>query len=306
MQKKSSAIRNTGHWAARGITLVEVLVVLSVLGLLMSLLLPAVMQVRETARRLHCANNLRQLGMATHQYHDVNQWLPMSLVDPLCGQPLDGCWEGFGWEFCLLPFLDQAALQTQIAPDGLRLRPFLTSYQQTGLPIPGGERRLSIFRCASSGLPETVTDVGPAPTLPRFIGYATTDYKANANLLRPNYNQNPSRFRDVTDGLSNTLLHAESSFPGPWGNHWPTWIGGTDASFDTRQFNPPNCGMTDRGGRYWMKAFASSPECANSFHPGGLQAVFADGHVRFINDKIDIFVWEPLGMINDGRAIGDF
>ncbi|PQO36398.1 DUF1559 domain-containing protein [Bremerella cremea] len=221
-----------------GFTLVELLVVIAIIGVLVSLLLPAVQQAREAARRMSCQNNLKQIGLALHNYNDTYQRLPVAIwgANPKLGESSSFDDDGFGWMVSILPFVEQSALYDQLdATVKLGTPGALELYNDANgnNPIPGGETVLSMYRCPSSALPEVVpptwgipgTTGGMATNHSQSIGYAVTDYKAAGgscygddgamHKLWESVNDNGSvgrRFAEITDGLSNTILAGESSY----------------------------------------------------------------------------------------------
>jgi len=256
-----------------GFTIIELLVAISVIGVLVALLLPAVQGAREAARRTACRSNLRQIGIALHNYHDAHRCLPSGaiFVEP-APQPLQGGW--WSWGALLLPQLDQSALYSTVNPQGEQF--ILTSYyQQHGRIIPGGETVLPVFRCPSSTLPDHATSVGPGALPDRILGYATADYKgctggSRSSGLFVSSSGSPSRIRwsDVTDGLSSTIAVGEGSYPGRSGETWPLWIAtyrNFETTFSTR-LHPINCGVPSFADRFWMNAVYD--DCALSMHPG--------------------------------------
>src|SRR5262245_43952446 len=283
----------------RGFTLIELLVVIAVIAILIALLLPAVQQAREAARRTQCKNNLKQQGLAIHNYEETHKRMPMGIVSSFTGAFDD---DGFSWGTSILPFIDQAPLynkltQTTIAGQNLfgrfgalELYWQLSGSPATGAVIPGGETPLEVYRCPSSTLPQNVPQTFAIPGAlnaapaenPWMIGYAVSDYKGaggsclgDDGVLHKNGEAPGGRkFRDITDGLSNTFLIGESSYVTGNGNptnlaptqveDWPIWIGapGTDESIriNGRTNSPINCYCTIS-----TMARAFNDDCAFSF-----------------------------------------
>jgi prepilin-type N-terminal cleavage/methylation domain-containing protein/prepilin-type processing-associated H-X9-DG protein len=308
----------------RGFTLVELLVVIAIIGVLVALLLPAVQSAREAARRQTCLNNLKQIGLAMHNYHDTWLKLPAGLMGGLVNDPDDG----WAWGTSILPFVEQQALFSQLNPNG-RERAVRNNFEATGSgkQIAGGETPLKVYRCPSSQLPKVVsaTDRLPgsgvfAPTSRLFIGYAISDYKGNGGGC---VNDNDGvlgkiqeipwvRFAQITDGLSNVPLVGESAYI--TGNSttaptvtedWPVWaVGpGTDESirYESGTSAPINCKCTPNN-----MVIAISDDCAFSWHSGGAQFVFCDGSVKFINQNVAASTWCNVNSRDDGRAVGEY
>lgn len=328
----------------RGFTLIELLVVIAIIAILISLLLPAVQQAREAARRTQCVNNLKQIGLALHNYESTYKILPPGAIGAIS---LDGGMphitvpfspgsthddDGFGWQVFILPFIDQAPLYQRINPQG---HPGIISeagvkdlYYGAGTTIvPGGDTILPMSICPSSTLPQIVptTFTIPGDTVARTLnpatlqaGYATTSYKACAGsatgdfgLMHVVKEGGGARFRDITDGMSNTLLVGESAYVTDTGStsfrDWPTWIGmpgdGGDETvrINGRANSPINCGTN-----YNKMINAINDDCAFSYHPGGANFLLADGSVRLISENISMVIYDFLHDRRDGQAIGDF
>ena len=133
---------------SRGFTLIELLVVIAIIAILIALLLPAVQQAREAARRTQCRNNLKQIGLALHNYHDTFRLFPPGVIRD--GQNNSEAW---GWTVFILPFLEQANLYNQLDPDTYRLRDLLAGLNPT-YPAPTAnaailQNPLSVFICPS-------------------------------------------------------------------------------------------------------------------------------------------------------------
>ena len=147
---------------AHGFTLIELLVVIAIIAILIALLLPAVQQAREAARRTQCKNNLKQVGLALHNYHDVHKMFPMGAFSAIDDD--NGCDDdGYGWGVMLLPYIDQAPLYQKLPmtataangftsvddPRGANWCVFKNYFESNGTIIPGGDTILPAFRCPS-------------------------------------------------------------------------------------------------------------------------------------------------------------
>lgn len=302
--------RLVGLHRRSGFTLVELLVVIAIIGVLVGLLLPAVQQAREAARRVSCQNNLHNIALGLMNYESAYFQFPVGLstaIDDDMGFDDDG----FGWGTHILPFIEQNNLHIQLqqaVPIGTpgAIQRF---YAMNGTIIPGGDTRISTYRCPSSVLNSHVQ--GSAD----FVnGYATCDYKGcsgNADdgmlmKIRDGARQGVFQIRlaNVTDGLSNTICIGESAYFRSI-NDWPVWIGAPNADepaiFKTSAPSIINAGIFPKSVDNF--AFAIDDDCAFSWHSGGAFFNFADGSVHFLAETIDLQTFYNLGDREDGQAI---
>lgn len=342
-----------------GFTLVELLVVIAIIGILVGLLLPAVQAAREAARRMSCSNNLKQIALAMHNYEGVHKTMPPALFgsDPRIPddmsdrsrQPTGEDDDGFGWLVTLLPFIEQGNLYNAMDVNGhygVLGNPNIRSIYYPGIgrptidaPHPGGDTIISTYRCPSSALPDHVPETWVIPGSaavggravpcynPMKVGYATCDYKTGGGSCYGDFGVMHKirevrnvKFKDVTDGLSNTILSAESSYATSNVRWWngdreriapdvfrdmPTWIGsfgsGADETVRTngRTHSPINARISPNK---MYRAF--NDDCAFSFHTGGAQFAFADGSVHFLSENVEVQTYCHLHDRRDGEVLG--
>jgi prepilin-type N-terminal cleavage/methylation domain-containing protein/prepilin-type processing-associated H-X9-DG protein len=285
-----------------GFTLIELLVVIAIIAVLIGLLVPAVQKVREAASRASCQNNLKNHGLAAHQYHDANRRFPPGALTGNAtfslGSAPPGTLHG-PWTY-LLPYLEQQNLAARYHWDRDWREPENAAVVFTDVPV---------LYCPSAESPRVGGGLEPYTANGASTDYAPT-LEVNAVLVGlglidavSNYQgvmdrDRMTRIGEITDGTSNTTLIAEcAGRPQRWqaGRHVPGLysVGGAWAS-------PPNrinlAGSTPDGA---SRQGACPMNCTNnqevySFHPGGANAVFADGSVRFLRADLSIRVLAAL------------
>jgi prepilin-type N-terminal cleavage/methylation domain-containing protein/prepilin-type processing-associated H-X9-DG protein len=264
----------------RAFTLVELLVVIAIIGVLIGLLLPAVQAAREAARRMQCSSNLRQLGIAMHNYHDTLGCFPPGFMALTHTGQISGGW---AWGVFLMPFIEQSPLQNELSPT----RYTLSQVIEDPALLPMLQMRLSVFTCPSSPMQPLREFRGGGQQMVSTANYTCCrgffDYGGATHLNKRNngvfYAQSGTRIRDITDGTSNTfaigertVLDVHRTDPA----RWPSWcgpgglgIGSTVSSSVAAELNHP-----------------SNMHSFSSHHPGGAMFCFADGSVHFISDTI--------------------
>jgi prepilin-type N-terminal cleavage/methylation domain-containing protein/prepilin-type processing-associated H-X9-DG protein len=303
-----------------GFTLIELLVVIAIIAVLIALLLPAVQKVREAAARTQCANNLKQIATAMHNYHDVKKALPE-------GASATGGW-GFGtWMVLVLPYMEQGALASQYVdynnPAGGH-----NYYDPVNLPVTG--TRVMTMTCPSD-IPTTTAETwggtcyhnyavnfGNTATGEGTSIYPVTPYNGVTYLGAPFTGGNPQPLTHITDGTSNTLMLAEIIQGHNGDLRGLTWWG-SGAGFETYlRPNDTNPDVSWSSYSPWCNPNPPNPPCtlysgspirtwaARSRHPEGVNVALCDGSVRFINNSVDTSTWQALGTSQGGEVPGPF
>jgi len=296
----------------RGFTLVELLVVIAIIGVLVALLLPAVQTARESARRMRCSNQLKQFGMAMHNYHDIYNSFPIGHMyrGALDGNPNDAQGgTGFGWGTAILPFIEQTALYNQF---NLNL-PITNTSPSNNLVL--ARTHLPIFACPSDLKPKNFTDgavtesatssykacgtsydgwhggaVGTAPNRLRYNGMFDRDNRG-AQL----------RIAEITDGTTNQFMVGEAKWKMDGnGRNRGRIFGATDVT--TGAQGASNALMINGQWQINWTAPQGNPQphrTAASNHPGGAMFCLADASVRFVSENIQ---HTASAWVNDNQA----
>lgn len=319
--------RKTGR---NGFTLIELLVVIAIIAILIALLLPAVQQAREAARRSTCKNNMKQLGLAMHNYHDTHRSFPIGAQYPY--------YKG-NWRFSLLPFLDQGPLYAQLTKSHPTSADGFTGgwgvgYYGTNFGILEG-LTVPVYKCPSSALssnnnPSNYNDqlgqthdyVGIMGSYPGNGCSADISGRGSACENGVLFFNGHTTIRDVTDGTSNTIYISEQSgmvnnrdlranYHGGWSGFYnttqrPSQITSSShfaASISTIRYaiNLNTSSLPNGTASSWHYN-----TILNSFHTGGIHVLLGDGAVRFLGENIDLETFRRLGAKNDGLVVGEF
>jgi prepilin-type N-terminal cleavage/methylation domain-containing protein/prepilin-type processing-associated H-X9-DG protein len=318
-----------------GFTLIELLVVIAIIAVLISLLLPAVQSAREAARRAQCTNNLKQLGLALHNYHDSMNCFPMSmgLDAPGFGYPAPVSYSGLSM---LLPYMEQTVLYNAINYSILRGDPgnntamaasvnsFLCPSDPQQGNLPPGQAGHNYHPNSGSGI--------------QYVSGASDPWNFNTSL--PPFDGvffpvSKTRIAEITDGTSNTAAFSEMGLGDQsnaiatektdqfWTQTWPATS--ADAITQCQAFQVTNLAFQglSTDGVPWIEGSTAAMynhvnvpnkrscifppgrimNTANSYHPGGVNLGLCDGSVRFAKDSIALVTWRALGSRNGGEVI---
>lgn len=309
----------------RGFTLIELLVVIAIIAILIALLLPAVQQAREAARRTQCKNNLKQIALACHNYHDIYQMFPPAIIRGGRMTSVSNNRESWGWHVAILPMIEHGPLYNTLDVGNFRLDEVLAGANSAVTdPVATLQTKLPGYVCPSdsnTGIVHQNRHFGGGkgtvagglgnwrPSITNYIGMrGTRDQPQQVNDPHGAFwFDNGTKIRDITDGTSNTLFVGErETNKGRSG----TWIG----------VRNPNGGGS-RGIWYNIghaRTFLNAPisvfswssnrgrgESFSSPHVGGVQFAMADGSVRFVSENIEFDVTSCRNVGGGRRCVWD-
>ncbi|RCS49372.1 DUF1559 domain-containing protein [Bremerella cremea] len=321
---------------ARGFTLVELLVVIAIIGVLISLLLPAVQQAREAARRMQCSNNLKQIGLALHNYHDTYRCFPAAFYRSDNPKLSSRYGPGWGWGTMILPQLEQNSrfdnlpVSTANASDAASIlqysQPFIPAFRCPS--APGGNLNESLPSSSSypahgistykavfgtRNMQSTYSDDGDCT----FVAGSCPGNYENG-FFGPN---SKVKLRDITDGTTNTCMIGETPY-GITGRkrddklvdyRASVWIGltnnGSSSAGSPSVYHMMSTLRGVQANGYKSQLYlinGVSIYAFGSHHPGGAMFAMGDASVRFITETTEHSIVNNLGQRNDGNVLGEF
>lgn len=314
-----------------GFTLIELLVVIAIIAVLIALLLPAVQQAREAARRSQCKNNLKQLGIALHNYHDTFSVFPPGGLYP----------RRASFFVMLFPYMDQAAAYNQLdfnssfTANGGSITPAMTAFLPTirvpGLNCPSSEMTtyaahpndgLTVQRANYVGISGSVYDPNNPSTILAVNSGMVYGWYVNNGILAAN---SKAQMRDIVDGSSNTFMVGEQGRPlldNVTDNRGSAYCGGawagcyqpgesTNPGVNINQFCGPLTNVAYginnmASGLTWASTPYQSSTPFSSRHVGGAHFLRGDGTVVFISENISFPTLLKLVNMRDGAVLGEY
>lgn len=292
-------------------TLIELLVVIAIIAILVALLLPAVQQAREAARRSSCKNNLKQLALAIHNYHDVHGVIPPGYYAGVNQTGTAWNYRRICWMQSTLPYLEQSALYDSVMND--------REAQVNSWQYADAEVKVPSLSCPSDPNSGKISPRGFHGNYLLSHGGHSLDpaNDGDRNGQGMAFVESRVRFRDVTDGTSNVVLAGEILLvPDPDDRRGAYFMTGWDSANVTVALrDTPNSPLPDTGRAQIIKDVPFAPAVnastwfrvnARSQHKGGAQFALVDGSVRFISANIDLTTYRNLGNRDDGNVLGEF
>ncbi|MSR60132.1 MAG: DUF1559 domain-containing protein [Planctomycetaceae bacterium] len=322
----------------RAFTLIELLVVIAIIAILIALLLPAVQQAREAARRTQCKNNLKQLGLALHNYHDVFNMLPPATIaagNTTAGNAMTTHGKNTNGLVLLLPYLDQAPMYNlynhslcasssayggAFGSGGVMTCPGPVCPGDPAVNAPIAQTKLAVFACPSDNgqrLAPAQAYYGISPTIANGVrtsydfSASNTHYSSQRVWFDAATNrkfmfgdQSTTTLTDAKDGTSNTAAMVENIYDcasgrtSGWGYRGHTYNGVDLVNRSINDVYPATHASAPGFTRWW-----GTP---SSKHVGGIHVLMGDGAVRFISENLALVTRQQLGWMSDGLPIGEF
>ncbi|MBA2113780.1 DUF1559 domain-containing protein [Bremerella alba] len=311
-------------------TLVELLVVIAIIGVLISLLLPAVQQAREAARRIDCQNRMKQLGLALHNYHDTHRTFPFGeLVTPDACPPTTSAKRGAPWTVAILSFMEQGSRYSEfdmagtfagIANDGSNTNEAFQivpnpAYQCPSDPNAADTEPNTNYRGIQGGGPLADAECATGSASNKRVFFDNGILFMNSKVA----------MRDITDGTSNTLMVGESRWwfavgqNEPYGTYfmWSSTTRNAGGSSHVNvvaaavdpinnplvDYNPGNGPYTDHPAGIGA-VVGTHTRAFGSWHPGGAQFLRGDASIHLISETVDLATYRQMATRNDGLPIG--